>query len=53
MHYKKINLDDFSLVMDANRDALFFELLGGVFHLQKILENFYWEFWEFPFVSYN
>ena len=21
----------------------------GVFHLQKILENFYWEFWEFPF----
>ena len=21
----------------------------GVFHLQKISENFYWEFWEFPF----
>ena len=21
----------------------------GVFHLQKISENFHWEFWEFPF----
>ena len=24
-------------------------MIRGVFHLQKISENFYWEFWEFPF----
>ena len=23
--------------------------IQGVFHLQKISEDFYWEFWEFPF----
>ena len=34
MHHKKINLDDFSLVMDANRDALFLSC-SGVFSVYK------------------
>ena len=32
--------------LDTARKILVFR---GVFHLQKISENFYWEFWEFPF----
>ena len=55
MHHKKINLDDFFTCHGCKPGRTFFRVArgyltqGGVFHLQKISENFYWEFWEFPF----